>query len=96
VQPILSTSCASEHCHGQWGSASALSYLVSYKTTQDTCATAGSIVVPGDIDKSYIFHKLLGVGMCAGTQMMPMNGGKLAAKDIQTIVDWVCQGAPAN
>jgi hypothetical protein len=38
---------------------------------------------------------MLGVGICAGTQM-PKAGVTIAAVDLQAISNWICQGARDN
>jgi hypothetical protein len=48
-----------------------------------------------DATHSYVVEKLLDIELCSGTQI-PKNGGALPNAEIQTIVDWVCEGAPNN
>jgi hypothetical protein len=95
VHPILQ-GCAGELCHGGMiQPAWPYSSLVNQPAQRDTCASAGVIVSPGSLDKSYLMHKITGVGICPGTASMPMNSS-LPAKDIQTIADWICKGAANN
>jgi hypothetical protein len=50
------------------------------------------LVTPGDPARSYLMNKVTGVGMCRGTQRMPI-GVPLVPSKIQTIADWICAGA---
>jgi hypothetical protein len=50
-------------------------------------------VVPGDIEKSYPTHKVTGIDMCPQTARMLSYGVPLTPQQIQTVADWICQGA---
>jgi hypothetical protein len=39
--------------------------------------------------------KLMGTNLCSGAPM-PYGASPLSATDMQTISDWICQGAPNN
>ena len=60
---------------------------------RDTCDSTAVRVSPGSLQKSYLMSKLTGVGMCPSTERMPLGGNPLPASDIQTMADWICQGA---
>lgn len=102
VEPIfLNSGCGgSETCHGGalapgtpiWPYDS----LVNVKASRDTCASAGDLVKPGDLQDSYLLHKLTGIDMCPGTVRMPKIGSPLSHAKLQTIADWICQGAKNN
>jgi hypothetical protein len=100
VYPIL-MGCGGELCHGAlasgpWGGpAGAHDQLVNAPEVRDGC-DAGVLVSPGSIQNSYLMNKLTGVGMCPGSMQMPRLGSPLPAKEIQTIADWICTGAPNN
>ncbi len=100
VYPIL-MGCGGELCHGAlafgpWGGpAGAHAQLVNAPEVRDGC-DAGVLVSPGSIQNSYLINKLTGVGMCPGSMQMPRLGSPLPAKEIQTIADWICTGAPNN
>jgi hypothetical protein len=38
---------------------------------------------------------MIGVDMCSGSQM-PKAGQRLPSSQIQTIANWICNGAPNN
>ena len=59
------------------------------------CADQRLIVKPGDPANSYLIQKLVGSEMCFGVRM-PKMGEPLPAASIQTLVNWICQGAPNN
>jgi hypothetical protein len=98
VYPIL-MGCGGELCHGglasgPWGGpAGAHDQLVNAPEVRDGC-DAGVLVSPGSIQNSYLINKLTGVGMCPGSMQMPRLGLPLPEKEIQTIADWICAGAP--
>jgi hypothetical protein len=95
VHPILN-SCGGELCHGGLAQGSwPYTDLVNVHASRDVCSSAGILVVPGDLEASYLMHKLTGVGICPGTQQMPI-GGPLTQAKIQTVADWICQGAQNN
>lgn len=52
-------------------------------------------VVPGDLDASVLWHKLTGDGIY-GTMMPPPVYTQLTLEELQTIRDWIEQGALDN
>jgi hypothetical protein len=93
VTPILSSCAGGELCHGGLSTQVwAYDQLVNVKASRDACNAAGVLVAPGSLDQSYLMHKLTGVDMCAETNRMPI-GNPLPDEKIQTIADWICQGA---
>lgn len=51
------------------------------------------MVEPGNAERSYMIHKMVGKNICTG-QTMPKDMNLLPAADIQVIYDWICVGAP--
>ena len=93
VRPIFEASCRGEMCHnGTAGPTFPYGSLVNVGASRDTCPSAGLLVVPESLEKSYLVRKITGVGICAGSLRMPPRQ-PLPASDIQTIADWVCAGA---
>jgi hypothetical protein len=92
LTPIFRASCSAEPCHVGWP----YNQLVNVHAQLDMCAGAGLIVSPGSLAESYLMNKITGVGMCPGTARMPKGESPLPAADIQTIADWICEGAPNN
>jgi hypothetical protein len=100
VQPILTASCASNGCHKganpQQGldltAANAYQDLVNVAAQQ--CNDGRKRVLPGQPSESYLIDKMLGVDMCAGTQMPKLN--QLPAAQIEAVANWICAGAPNN
>jgi hypothetical protein len=66
--------------------------MVNVKATE--CSDGRFRVKPGAPDASYLVDKLNGVDLCSGTRM-PKSGG-VSSGEIQTIVNWICAGAPPN
>jgi hypothetical protein len=92
VAPILARSCGGgDECH----SVPTRESMLGTSLGEDNCDLAAVDVFPGSLDKSYLMHKLTGVGMCPSTSTMPL-GSMLGQDDIQTFADWICEGAPAN
>jgi hypothetical protein len=100
VQPIFTAKCASNGCHGgsapaQWLNLSAgHSYNKLVNVPASECSNGRMRVLPGQPSQSYLIEKLMGVSLCSGTQM-PV-GGSLSSAKIQTIANWICEGAPNN
>jgi hypothetical protein len=98
VQPIFTTKCATAGCHTGVAPASGMNLssgqawgnLVGVDVSE--CA-AGKRVVAGATDQSYLINKILGVDLCLGTTKMPKIGS-ISQAQIDTIAEWVCEGAP--
>ncbi len=102
MQGILTQSCAGNGggCHPSSGnlnldSGAAYAALVNVAAPECSNSTGLKYVVPGSPSTSYIIDKLNGTNLCAGVQM-PFGAAPLSASDIQTISDWICEGAPNN
>jgi Stigma-specific protein, Stig1 len=101
VQPIFTSSCASNGCHGgvmpQQGLnlSSAKSYAALVNVAASQCNDGRKRVVPGSPSTSYVVQKLMGVNLCSGSQM-PKAGQGLPAGQTETIANWICLGAPNN
>jgi hypothetical protein len=92
VVPLIGH-CGGEQCHGGIGMSWPYSSLVNKVTMQ--CGDGRVFVKPGDPANSYLLQKLEGTHMCMGARM-PKAGSPLSAAAIQTIADWICEGAPNN
>jgi len=101
VAPILQAACTSAGCHSgmkpkeNLALTSAVAYSELVNVTASQCGGARKLVVPGSPSSSYLIQKLLGVGVCTGTQM-PKAGQGLPQNQLDLISDWVCSGAPNN
>jgi len=92
VVPIVGH-CGSELCHGGLGTSWPYSSLVNVATTE--CDDHRLLVKPGDPMNSYLIQKLDNIAICMGDRM-PKLGEPLPAATLQTLVDWICQGAANN
>jgi hypothetical protein len=91
VVPILGKNCSGEVCHsGEWAGAGAQRTLVDVPAKE--CCDARKLVRPGDPNGSYVIQKLRGTDLCDGGRM-PL-GRTIDERDIATISDWICEGAP--
>jgi hypothetical protein len=98
VAPIIVSGCSgAEICHGPFGRTPPEMHFELVETPslglEPQACPPHRNVTPGDLGHSYLMNKLLGVGMCEGTDRMPF-GAPLPAEQIQTIADWICTGAP--
>ena len=89
VQPIFNNNCAGSSCH-IGGSASGLR-LGNYSQLMQG-GNSGPVVVSGDPDGSIIVGRLEGTI----TPQMPFGEQPLSPAQIQTIRDWIEQGAQNN
>lgn len=101
VAPILSSACTSAGCHSGMKPKEDLSldatkaYADLVGVTASQCGGQRKLVVPGSPSSSYLMQKLLGVGVCTGTQM-PKAGQSLPQQQLDAISAWICSGAPNN
>jgi mono/diheme cytochrome c family protein len=84
IQPIFQESCAM--CHGIAGGWDSSTYQKAM-TTGDH----GPVIIPGDVTNSLLAQKIQGTTLSGG--IMP-PGGKLPDEIIQTILQWIAEGAP--
>jgi hypothetical protein len=109
VQPIFTSYCATAGCHtkGAGGMlpmgvqgldlSAAASYANLYNKDAVECTDTRVRVKPMDPQNSYLMQKLLGTNLCGSpSSQMPKKGVSLAAADITTIGNWICEGAPNN
>ncbi len=94
VQPIFSSRCAIAGCHVQPSPQAGmnLSAGVSYSNTVNQPAIVfgpGTRVIPGDPDNSVLYQLV-------STGVMPLQGGPLTSEQIETIREWIADGAENN
>jgi hypothetical protein len=98
IQPIFTNSCSLSSCHNASSSRGGLSLAAGQAYANlvniNAIAEAGKIrVIPNDADNSYLLIRLEG-RQSVGGKMPP--GGSLSANRIQTIKNWINQGAQNN
>jgi hypothetical protein len=93
IVPVIRGCAAGEICHGTQFDYTG---LVNATTQRDRCTPARVIVTPRDLSGSYVLNKLLGIDMCSMSSRMPLGGVYLDQATLQTMVDWICVGAPNN
>jgi hypothetical protein len=98
VQPIFNANCTSQFCHGAGESAGLkLTSGDSYAELVDVTSTnepPAKRVLADDAENSYLVIKLEGRQSVGGR--MPLNAGALSDDDIQTIRNWIDNGAEEN
>jgi mono/diheme cytochrome c family protein len=95
IQPIFSKHCAHPSCHGvaqsaglQLSEGMAYGNIVNVRSTEQPQYMR---IKPGEPDSSYIVLKI--EGKQAVGSRMPLTGGYLSDKQIQTVRSWVKEGA---
>ena len=84
----LFNSCAGEVCHSF--NAGQIADEVGVPSVE--CCGELQMIEPGHPERSYVLQKLIGTNLCGGSRM-PLSQSPFGAGDIQTISDWICQGA---
>lgn len=82
VQPILRQNCAG--CHGP------SQQVAGFRADRRSSAFAARRIVPGGVENSLLYHRLIGDGMY-GNQMPPT--GRISQAQIDTIKTWIQEGA---
>jgi mono/diheme cytochrome c family protein len=103
IQPIFTASCARAGCHAgsrpaqgmDLSDGQAIANIVSVPSNE---ASDLNRIEPGDPEKSYLLHKLLGTQRTVGGNgsRMPSGGKPLSDAQIATIRQWITQGATDN
>ena len=99
VQPIYNASCATAAiCHANGSAYLGLAADVSYHNTFEVESNGpngmqGPFITPFSTDASFLYKKILGTG--AGDRM-PYNGDPLPQAQIDTIRNWILEGAANN
>jgi hypothetical protein len=104
VQPILNDNCAGSTCHIGNASPPHGLNLTSGQTHGNTVNVPSAQVLtmnrvePGQPDMSYLVHMVQGTFASVGGAgpQMPLGAGALSQGQINTIRDWITDGAPNN
>ncbi len=99
VKPIIDATCNGVGCHS--GPDPARGLLLEGSTAYDNLinvpSTTGAIlVIPGDAENSYFYRKLLPPDGSYSGSRMPRLRPPLADEDIESIRQWILDGAPRN
>lgn len=95
VVPITSANCSNSQCHLAMASGSGVRDQLVNRVAEE-CNDLRLMIKPGDPEHSYAIHKLTNHNLCFPATTMPLNSKMLSTAEIQTIYDWICQGAPDN
>jgi hypothetical protein len=102
VQPIFVTRCALPLCHTGPLPQAGLSFMRPRRSFADLvgfpsieCPSVQR-VLPGSPAGSYLITKLQGTGPCFTGLPMPNGGPPLPASELNTIIQWIAEGAPDN
>jgi len=100
VQPIFTSSCALSGCHS--GSNPTGGQDLSAGKAYNNIVSKASTEVPGyfrvkpfSSDSSYLYMKITGDSRITGVRM-PNGGAPLSQSNIQTIKNWIDEGAQNN
>ncbi len=101
VQPIFTANCALSGCHAT-ASPSAGNQNLSTGQAFNNIVNVASYeiptylrVKPSNSDSSYLYMKITGASGISGARM-PYGKAPLSSTDIQTIKDWIDEGAQNN
>jgi hypothetical protein len=100
VQPIFTANCALSGCHAGSGAQQGMDLTAgnAYSNIVDVASREKpgyKRVDPSNPDSSYLYLKITGSNLISGARM-PFNRGALSQSDIQTIQQWISQGAKNN
>jgi len=87
----LFNSCAGEVCHSF--SAGQIAEQVGVPSVE--CCGELQMIEPAHPERSYVLQKLTGRNLCSGSQM-PLSQPPFSSDDLQTVSDWICQGAATS
>lgn len=103
VQPIFTANCALSGCHAapspqenqNLTAGQAYANIVNVSSMQ---LPTMNRVTPGEPDSSYLVHKIQGTQVFVGGsgQRMPFGGNRLPQSQINTIRNWIQEGALNN
>ncbi len=94
--PITSPNCGTmAACHLAMVSGPGV-YDQLVNRVAEECDDLRMMIKPGDPEHSYVIHKLTDHNLCSPATTMPLDSPQLPAAVIQTIYDWICEGAPEN
>jgi hypothetical protein len=95
VAPITAANCATAGCHAAMSTGPGVTDQLVGRIAEE-CNDLRLMVNPGDPEASYVIHKLTGKNLsaCSPITTMPLGEAMLSAAHIQTIYDWICEGAP--
>ncbi|MFQ6609789.1 MAG: c-type cytochrome domain-containing protein [Fidelibacterota bacterium] len=89
VQPIFDTYCYS--CHGpDYYNANLL--LDTYEHVVAGTSDNGPVIIPENSSESLLIQKIQGIAVI-GESLMPSGGPPLSFENIQTIIQWIDEGA---
>jgi hypothetical protein len=94
VEPIFMSSCSGEFCHGLSMTSGPRAYYFLVNQPSLACDDMRPLVTPGDPARSYLVDKLWGHDLCSGHAMPRGLSNQLSRAEIQTVTDWICEGAP--
>jgi hypothetical protein len=97
VAPITTANCATTGCHVAMNTGPNITDQLVGRIAEE-CPDLRFMVDPGHPEASYVIHKLTGKNLeaCDPATTMPLNKAMLPAAHVQTIYDWICEGAPNN
>ncbi|MGC8594416.1 MAG: hypothetical protein ACP5US_05550 [Candidatus Kryptoniota bacterium] len=100
VQPIFTANCATSGCHINPGAQQGLDLSTgnAYASIVNVPSHENHLyyrVKPSNSDSSYLYMKIIGAPGITGARM-PYSRPQLSQTDIQTIQEWINQGAKNN
>lgn len=102
IQPIFNTQCVFCHVTGAENAGLNLARHDAYRNLVSTKSTESELlrIAPGDLEKSYLMHKLRGTQLSvggSGDSMPKVDPARLLdAAQVELIEKWILGGAPNN
>ena len=91
VRPLFRAHCGGAECHGQ-NYAGDRAYVDLVGAAAAQCTGGSVLVTPFAPSASYLWHKLTGDSLCAGS-VMPKRAAPLTPDELEIVRGWICAGA---
>jgi len=92
---IFDQSCALSGCHVSGGVSPDLSGNSYNNIVNRISSTGVNYITPNDPDNSYLLLKMIGSNGISGSRM-PLNASPIPQNQIDTVIEWINDGAPDN
>ena len=92
---IFDQSCAFSGCHVSGSVSPDLSGNSYSRIVNQSSSIGMNYITPNNPDESYILQKIIGSNIINGNRM-PLNSSQLASEKIDSMIEWINDGAQNN
>ena len=92
---IFDRSCAFSGCHISGSVSPDLSGNSYSRIVNQSSSIGMNYITPNNPDQSYILQKIIGSNIISGN-IMPLNSSQLSSEKIDSIIEWIDDGAKNN